>query len=295
MVSTIPEMNSTTAGGLSRGIASVIPLIAEPAGQWLASASDSALVELAPLCPDDPASAWFSVLSHEVLPYQGVFLDPQSGHGWTEPRRIRRWLQSGAHSAVSTGRTDDHVITLLEYACWLLNQCRSSDPEPHLLRLRELLDDHLMRWIPALAVSLALHDEVQASDQTRFYSHVGDLLVRRLCDVRSHLGPVEMVPNALEVHSPNEGLRNLLTPIQCGVWLSRRVLASMAEELGIQPMGERFAVLQQILAHSAHRDCLQRSLSRVVEHYEGLANRLPVAAGCCASWASIARVTSSSI
>ena len=152
--STTLHMQPATAGTLSRSLASVIPLLAEPAGDWLSSAADTAVASLASRAPVDATLAWFSVLSHEVLPYQGVFLDPKSGQGWTEPRRIRGWLKTGSHSALSTGRTDDHLITLLEHACWLLNRCRSKPSEEHLGRLCELLDHHLLRWVPALSVSL---------------------------------------------------------------------------------------------------------------------------------------------
>ena len=292
-MSITPTIDPSQAGSLSRGIASLIPLVAEPAGDWLESASDPEVVALAAVCPTDPPHAWFSVFSHEVLPYQGVFLDPKSGQGWTEPRRIRGWLRTGPHSALSTGRTDDHVITLLEYACWLLNQCRSQDPEPHLVRLRELLDEHLLRWVPALAASLSLHDGVNSSHETTFYARVGRLLTRRLCEVRRHLGPVVSEPQASKT-SPSDVLyRDLLIPARCGIWLSRRVLATLCVELGEAPRGERHAVSKQVLGRPNYGPILVRELEKIAVWYRALGKELPEVAATCANWCKLVQATMS--
>jgi hypothetical protein len=279
-------MNPATAGQLSRSIASVIPLFAEPAGDWISSASDSEIASFAKLIPKNASVAWFSVLSHEVLPYQGIFLDPKSGQGWTEPRRIRGWLRSGSHSALSTGRTDDHVITLLEYACWLLNRCRSQASEAHLIRLRELLDDHLLRWIPALSVSLTLHDLIEPSPATSFYSGVGRLLLERLCTVRRSLGAVrvELEEKAEEILQPLH--IDLLTPAISGIWFSRRVLAGLCRELGHVPCGEREAVCKQLLDSSDSHALFGRELGQARQLYDELSSAYPESQIACRQWAA---------
>jgi len=277
-------MNPLTAGDLSRSIASVIPLVAEPAGDWIGSASDSEISALAHLAPKEPKLAWFSVFSYEVLPYQGIFLDPKAGQGWTEPRRIRGWLRSGSHSALSTGRTDDHVITLLEYACWLLNRCRSQDSEAHLTRLRELLDYHLLRWVPALSVSLTLHDAVEPSQDTSFYSRVGRLLIQRLCAVRQHLGLAVTVPDTGSNGVMQPLHVDLLTPKLSGLWFSRRVLAHLCRELGEVPRGEREAVCKQLLGSPKSRELFQRELERATALYDELGAAHVEIEEACAQW-----------
>ena len=161
---------------------------------------------------DALAAEHHALLSLEVFPFEGVFLDPQG---------------------LVTARTD-HLGTILE------TLAHASPDEA-----RVLLDEHLLPWLPAFIVAVRAHDE-------GFYRVVIELALELVLAHRESLGepsavPVE-VPGLLD--DPDHDLRAiarcLTTPVQSGVFVSRRDIAGLGRRIDV-PVG--FGSRARMLEH----------------------------------------------
>ncbi len=106
-----------------------------------------------------------SVFGRQVLPWESVWLDPESRLDGAAAGRLRRLLQrAGLVTPVELATEPDHLGNELR---WLARACGAevaAGDDPHegaraRQVQRDLLDQHLLRWLPPLSVAASRADD----------------------------------------------------------------------------------------------------------------------------------------
>lgn len=203
---------------------------------------------------DALAAAHHALLSLEVFPFEGVFLDPEG---------------------LVSARTD-HLGVMLETLA-------EASPD----EARILLDEHLLRWLPAFVVAVRAHD-------AGFFRVVIDLALELVIAHRQSLGepPVVHVDSPAWLDDPSHDLRAiarfLTTPAQSGFFLSRRDIAALGRRLDVPVgFGGRARMLEHLWRGAGEYDAVGPLIDELIalvdtRAYQELDDRL---APSIASWA----------
>ena len=194
---------------------------------------------------DEAAARHHRATSRQVFPYESVFLDASALLGGDTAAALR---DLGARSGRPLGQGEheaDHLSEELQLLSWLcaaevhaLEDGASNALARVRARQHELLDGHLLRWLPALAVALEPVDPLYgaAAELARELAvelH-GELVQHGLSEGASAWS----LPPADDLLSdPRVGLKaiskRLVTPVLVGGFWSQQRLAELARETGV--------------------------------------------------------------
>ncbi|MEE2829346.1 MAG: molecular chaperone TorD family protein [Myxococcota bacterium] len=192
-----------------------------------------------------------------VFPQQGVFLDPK---GWADGESsddLRELFGTLGYTARPNLPTD-HLSNLLGALHWTLSR---STPAP--LAQLQLLDGHLLRWLPAfvaavcrLGLRLPTALVLQLEDLVFYHRQVLESLGSQVPDFE-----LPAFPPLLE--DPGTGLAQiaafLVSSARSGIFLSREDIAGVVRESdSLRGFGDRRGMLLDALRSASHRETLPR-------------------------------------
>lgn len=225
-----------------------------------------AIAELKALGPDpfeaDEAAADHQHLfGYNVFPYQSIFLDPSGLLGGEAAAEVERSYRQAGYEAGTTAESADHLGHELGLLAALSRREAIAREKGRPERARDLaglqgafLDQHLMRWLPALV--LAVRQQGQP-----FYAALADLTMGVVWAHRADLGDGEPVGMALapaprlmddEATTLADIVDYLLIPVYSGIYFSRDDIGRLAQAAGSpRGFGERRQMLLNLLRSAA--------------------------------------------
>lgn len=216
---------------------------------------------------DERAAEHHRVWSLEVFPYESVFLGPSALLGERAPAVHASWAACG----FSSRRADlepDHLG--LELACVAFLSAAEADAlddgldaEPLRALQRRFLDDHLLRWLPAVQVAIRRCG-------AGFERAVVDLALELAQSHRGDPAPWELDPVPLDLDDPGTGLariaRWLSVPAASGMFLSKAAIARIAARIEVpRGFGSRARMLQSVLFAAADHGRLPEVVGAIDE------------------------------
>ncbi len=198
-------------------------------------------VALLPGQADDRAAEHHRVFGIEVLPYQSAFLAPEGQAGGPE---LERLLHSSTHWPQRSDTPPDHVgMVLMALAI-------TPGPDAH-----PLLDQHLLRWLPALTVAVR-------STGSSPWTTVLELALELAVAHADALGPRTdwaLPPPNLDLDAQNTGLTDiatfLLCPARSGMALTRSAITDLSGAVALPTtFGTRIRMFEHLwFTASDHR------------------------------------------
>jgi len=204
--------------------------------------------------PDSVAATHFRVLGLDVLPLASAYLEADGRPGGSTSAFVSRiFLRSGADLPVD--EASDHIsneLELLSRLCRIAASCSAeADAAGDLVILQRDLLDHLFWWLPVFHHALA-----GAGHEA--YAEMSGWALAIALDHRRTLGAgaadrglhgLPDSPDLLAIEST--GLRDiaeyLVRPALSGVVITRRIIESMARELGVpRGFGDRATMLANV-------------------------------------------------
>lgn len=220
---------------------------------------------------DELAAEHHSLFALEVPPHEGVFLHADGLIGGEHAARIHDRFRASGFAAERRDTSFGHLGVMLGALAFLTRaaadrDARRSDIEG---RTRALMDEHLLRWLPAFVVPALAHSD-------GFWRLAIELMVELVSDHRAALGPAPTQiaplpePRAL-LDDERTSLRSiagyLTTASSAGVYLTRGDIESLARRVHVpRGFGRRVDMLESLLAAAAEYD----SFSTVIEELEAL-------------------------
>lgn len=215
-------------------------------------------------------AAHHRVFSLEAPPVESFWLSPDRLLGGERSAAVAAAYRLGGFAPRVADVTPDHLGVQLAYLGWLAGarahavQDGRDDEDARIAVLeRDFLDQHLLRWLPALVVAVA---EVEP-----FFARVLELALSLATGLRSGLDgvvPAWSLPEVPDLDTPETSVRDiarvLCTPAHAGGLMTRAALARLGRADSL-PAG--FGDREQTLAN------LVRSAARF-EALEGLWGRL---------------------
>lgn len=298
----------------ARGRARAYALLAEVLARGVDGATRDA-VSLSPAIaaalatyddPDGPAVDHHQVFGETVFPIEGAFLDPDGQVGGEQARRLGALYATCGFAPDPRTEPPEHLATELRALAFL------SAAEADALRDRQqaavaaitgharaLLDQHLLRWLPALAVAARRSARPWP---TALIDQIEDLALLHLQSIDARQEPAATPPppagegQGRGAPSPSrptfelpplpdlladEGtsLRRvaalLATPSRTGVYLGRADLAKLGRSLGLpRGFGSRTDLLENLLLAAGRYDAIEPLLGALAALVTGTRDAL---------------------
>lgn len=290
------------------------------------SDSNSEFVKLIPeLWPDVDAekldqldnvheSDHYEIFGKNVFPYESFFLDKEMNLGGGIAESISAYYHRIGFEPPST-ENPDHIgveLSALAYLSrieiTLLGQPDTNEAIFNRDAQMELLDRHMLQWIPML-------DKALLSQQNQFYSALSDLTLELLLDHRAILnekGPrissLDLDDDLVILEDSKTSLKDiaiyLLTPASSGVFISQSEISRIAKQFELpRGFGDRVQLLNNLFRTAVSFDALPKVLNEIDEildswsdYFEQLAKRYDVlgsiAEGCLSKLGNSKRVVS---
>ncbi|MFN8497553.1 MAG: molecular chaperone TorD family protein [Anaerolineae bacterium] len=242
---------------------------------------------------DEMAAEYQRVLAENIYPYESVFLGDDLMLNTEVTRRVESFYRdAGFAPGAARVAALDHLGVELECMARLI-AAEVAGPDPDAARQRQArwLAEHLARWAPVCALTvarLAPHPiyralaqltwelvlaEASRSDPLSPWERDGVRVLNPGADSETLTQPLpegegpdepSSPPLALWARGPGgEGeslgqvARTLLTPARVGVFLGREDLRRIGRALGLPtPLGDRFAMLRALFEAAAQFDLL---------------------------------------
>lgn len=227
---------------------------------------------------DEAAAAHQDVFGFNVFPFQSTFLDETARAGGRETQRVTDAYRRAGFPIVETAESSDHVGVELNFLGFL-SKMEAENDGPDAERAREMsrvfLDEHLLRWVPALAHAIEGHG-------APFFAALAELSLETLLDHRRGLGPetsLELEENVAErdeevdelLEDPKTGLRDiagyLLVPDTVGIFLSRAAIRGLSRQGDLPAgFGARDDMMSNLLQSGAKYDGMEGLTERLIEY-----------------------------
>ncbi len=254
-------------------------LLAEgPRGELLEAAVASPLLAPVLRCdPDELAADHHHVFGFCVAPLEGLFLDPEGNAGGLQAERVHETFAAIGYRPDPTKEEPEHLATELRALALLCGAEADAVEDGHCgvaatMRAlqRQLLDGHLLRWLPLFVASVR---RVERPFPSALAAQI-EALVRHHRDALGRADtPTWSLGDPLDLDDPNVGLREiaayLTTPARAGILLSRHDIARIGRAFRLpRGFGGRARMMQQLLTAAARFDALgdvAAALGEIVE------------------------------
>jgi TorA maturation chaperone TorD len=214
---------------------------------------------------DEVAAAFQDTFGFNVFPFQSTFLDETARAGGEQTERVTDFYHDAAFPVVETAESADHVgveLNFLGFSSKLEAETDENGAARARGHARRFLDEHLLRWLPALVFALRDHGEP-------FFYEVSVLALELAEDHRRDLADTDAttvfeLPEAPDLlDDPKTGLRDiaefLLVPAYTGFFLSRNAIRTLSHKERLPAgFGSRKNMLSNLLRSAAHYDGLQQ-------------------------------------
>lgn len=230
---------------------------------------------------DARAAAHHRALSLDILPWQSVFLSETGLLAGPVAAAVSEGYARAGHRPHRTDAEPDHLGVEL-YALGDLSAREAlalevgEDPAPVRESARRLLDEHLLRWLPALAVASRAHGHPLWA---RVVQTALELAAAHRAELPGQMPTFELPSPPPLLDDPKTGLRRVidvwLRPAFSGVFLGRGDFEALAEAAGVpRSFGSRRQQLEGALfAAVDHQrlgallDALQERLVEATDAY----------------------------
>ncbi|NUQ37872.1 MAG: molecular chaperone TorD family protein [Caldilineales bacterium] len=221
-----------------------------------------------PFDADAAAAAHYRLLHFEVFPHESIFLHPDSLLGGEIAAAVHDFYQQ-AGFAPPADALPDHLGLELALLSFLTGAEAAAANDAPVWQdwQRHFLDQHLLRWLPALVQAMGRQGHP-------FYTTLADLTLELALDHRAALGndlpaaaPVFCLPPPPDLLADAKtGLAEiadyLLTPAFSGIYLSRDEIRRLAQAQGLPSgFGHRRRMLADLLTTASVYDGLDRLLA----------------------------------
>ena len=243
-----------------------------------------AIPELARALPDsfgeDEAAADYQHLfGFNVFPHESLFLDPTGLLGGPVGEAVLRTFTHAGYDPGTSSDNADHIGHELNYLAFLCGAEAEAwqDDRPDVasriaMLQQEFLDQHLLRWLPALVLAIRLQN-------LPFFSALADLVldlaISHLSDMEHDPADVFILPDPPDLLADEQaGLRDivayLLTPAYSGVYIARDDIGRLARKQTLpRGFGGRRQMLQNLLRSAANYDMVEMVLQDMVQIIKG--------------------------
>ncbi len=230
-----------------------------------------AIPELAAYMPepfdaDEAAAAHFALFGMNLFPFESLFLDASGLLGGETSEQVGRVFRAIGFDAGPTAVAPDHIGHELAALAFLSHsEAQALDYVPNLVaslrtQQRTLLEEHLLRWLPALVVTVR-------REANPFYTAVADLTLALVADHYAALldgTPPRAIGFALPTQpdvlaGDGSGLKEiaavLVAPPLSGVFLGRDQISRVARALALpRGFGDRVQLLTNLLRTAVQYD-----------------------------------------
>lgn len=214
---------------------------------------------------DEVAATYQDTFGFNVFPFQSTFLDETARAGGYETERVTDFYHEAAFPVVETAESADHIGVELNFLGFLSKLEAETDVHGAARSrgfARRFLDEHLLRWLPALVFALRDHGDP-------FFHEVSIVALELSRDHRRDLAGAETesafdLPEPPDIlDDPKTGLRDiaefLLVPAYAGLFLSRNGIRSLSRRERLPAgFGSRTNMLSNLLRSAANYDGLQQ-------------------------------------
>lgn len=230
---------------------------------------------------DEAAADYQHTFGFNVFPFQSTFLDKTARAGGRETERVTDFYREASFPVVETAESPDHIgveLNFLGFLSKLEHEADDEGAERARSYARRFLDEHLLRWLPALL--LALRDHGQP-----FFTALAELTLETTLDQRRALqdasgrgaeeGTAAICPFELPeppglLDDPKTGLRDiaeyLLVPAHTGMFLSRDGIRALSRRENLPAgFGNRGIMMKNLLRSAADYDGLQEVTATLQE------------------------------
>ncbi len=279
---------STRALARGRAYDLLASLLAEGPQRTEHLAAVPALASFVPEDADEAAAEHHRVLTRELYPYESVFLDPSGLLGGLHASQVRLALAGFGFA----GREDlepDHLanqLAALAFLCGAELDALSDGRGSEVRRIREaqrkLLDEHLLRWLPACALGIEQLD-------SPLYAAAMGLLLELSADHRAGLpgaapawGLPEVPPILDEPKTDLKAIsKHLVCPVYAGGFFSQTALTRVGRELELpRGFGKRWQVFENLLRSGVHYERLPQLIEALDAQLQAWQARYRALASC---------------
>jgi len=233
----------------------------------------------------------YEIFGKNIFPYESIFLDKEMNLGGEISESVTDFYQRIGYEP-PTSENYDHIgvqLSALGYLSRLELELQEKQNSQELNYNREaqieLLDRHILQWMPMLNKALI-------SQQNKFYSALCDLTLELLLEHRAILTE-NILDNTFEAH--DGGLRlledsktslkdiaiYLLTPALSGVFISHSEISRIAKLHDLpRGFGNRVQMLTNLFRIAAGYDALPQVLAEIkgilnswIDYYDRLADK----------------------
>ena len=255
----------------------------EPLADELASLADGEAEEID---LDEAAAAHQDVFGFNVFAFHSPCLDEPARPGGRDTERLTDFYRRAGFPVVQTAESADHVGVELNFLGFLSKmEAENVGPDAQKARgfARDFLDEHLLRWMPALRHALHTHGHP-------FYRALADLTLETLLDHRRALqdgeperetsderrttaGDGQRETGEALLADPKTGLRDiaehLLVPVDTGIYLSRASIRALSRHENLPAgFGSRDDMMSNLLRSAADYDGLETVTKALSAHVD---------------------------
>jgi TorA maturation chaperone TorD len=199
-----------------------------------------------------------------VFPFENVFRDDRAEIGGSYTDAVTLLAGRAGFAPGQGGPSIDHIGVELELMGWLFGRLATEGSSEIRLMASELLHEHILAWLPALAVAV----DGQGSP---FYSAVCTMALALCDDAAIWCGPPASVLAApprqgLDLENEKTSLRHiaafLVTPGRCGLFLSRDDIRALGTGAPAG-FGGRRTMLQNLLRSASRFELMGEVTSSI--------------------------------
>lgn len=251
---TSPQDSIEPAGDLAGRLDALAHLFAAPIPDPDLLARVGMPEDLPSLSEDDLAADHYRVLSHDLVPDAGVFLEEDGMLGGPLARELHERMAEGGYTPEDTTHSPGHVVNELGYLSHLLRWDRAT-------MAAGFWHDHAAGWMPL--VVLHLHHSGSAWFEAlaaAFNATLADVQTLPDQDSRPDSILPDSLPQAgLDLDEPRVGLARiggyLAVPARSGLVLSRSSLSRLGRTFRLPTgFGSRSRIVEGLLRSAAQYD-----------------------------------------
>lgn len=253
-----PNDPNEPAGDLAGRLAALAHLFAVPVtdqARLQEAGLDISAIDAADLVEDELAAEHYRVLSHDLVPDAGVFLEAEGMLGGPLARALHERMSSAGFNPDDASRSTGHIVNELGFMAHLLRTDRRSD-------VALFWQEHAAGWMPLIRLHLRHSGSSWFDALADAYSKALEELSRvaqKADPPRVPTLPPTLPEAGLDLDEPRVGLARiggyLAIPAHSGMVLSRSTLSRIGRTFRLPTgFGSRSRIVEGLLRSGAQYD-----------------------------------------
>ncbi len=237
------------------------------------------------------------------FPYESLFLEQELMVNTAVAGRVAGLMeQSGFDATPYSVGAADHIGVQLEFMAFLIAQemdgishYHDHGGEVEAARHYQaiVIHQHLARWVPVAMLTMqtvarAPHFKVLAGVTLELVlSEVSDFSAAdTILEVENHSAPSLPTEDETEEQGLSSLIRPLVTPVECGLFLTRSEIRTMARQLKLPTlMGDRFGMLKQLFESAGQFEQIEQLLTALAFRWNSAENEINSLMNAAPAWA----------